>query len=107
MWLSVIAKVIDNPDIAPVPIESITSLGGEAGSPLSKLVTWFIGIFWVVAVAMVVWSAFIYLTAGGSEEKITEAKKRLLYAVIAAAIALMATGIDFLVEMLLKGGLVS
>jgi hypothetical protein len=93
--------------VPQAPITSITSLAGTATSPLTVLVRWFIGIFWIVAVAMVVWAAFLYLTAGGNEEKITEAKKRLLYAVIAAAIALMATGIDFLVEMLLKGSLVS
>jgi hypothetical protein len=63
---------------------------------------WFIGIFWIVAVAMVVWAAFLYLTAGGNEEKITEAKKRLLYAVIASAIALLATGIDLIVFSLLS-----
>lgn len=99
------AKVITSLDIADVPITSITSLGGATGRPLEAILIWFIGIFWVIAVAMVVWSAFIYLTASGNEEKIGEAKKRLLYAVIAAAIALLSTGIDFLVEMFLRGQL--
>jgi hypothetical protein len=50
---------------------------------------------------MVIWAAFLYLTAGGNEEKIKEAKKRLLYAVIAAAIALSANVINIIVYNLL------
>lgn len=85
----------------PTPVQSITSLGGASGRPLETLIIWFIGIFWVLAVAMVVWAAFLYLTAGGNEEKITEAKKRLLYAVIAAAIALVSGAINTIVYYLL------
>jgi hypothetical protein len=71
----------------------------------SKAITyleWFIGIFWVVTVGFVIWAAFLYLTAGGNEEKVSEAKRRLLYAVIAGAIALLATGIDLIVFNLLS-----
>lgn len=63
---------------------------------------WFIGVFWIITVGMVVWAAFLYLTAGGNEEKIGEAKKRLTYAVIAAAIALLSTGIDLIAYYLLS-----
>jgi hypothetical protein len=62
--------------------------------PIQNIVVWFLGVFWIVAVGMVIWAAFLFLTAGGDEEKVKEAKKRLTYALIAAAVALLSTGID-------------
>jgi hypothetical protein len=62
-----------------------------------------ITIFWILAVAFIIWAAFTYLTAGGNEERVSTAKKRLVYALIAAAIALLAVGIDIIVENLLLG----
>ncbi|MEK7629945.1 MAG: pilin [Patescibacteria group bacterium] len=75
----------------------------ESASKLSIYVDWLMGIFWTLAVGMVIWAAFLYLTAGGDEEKVKEAKKRILYAVIAAVIALLATGIQAIVGNLLTG----
>jgi uncharacterized membrane protein len=65
-------------------------------------VVWMYRVFWVVAVGFVIWAAFLFLSAGGDAEKVTKAKKMLLYAVIAAAIVLLANGIDVIVTNLLK-----
>jgi hypothetical protein len=88
-------KIIDELPKAPIYTT------GEGTTAAKKIVVWIIGVFWIVAVAMVIWAAFLYLTAGGNEEKIKEAKKRLLYAVIAAAIALSANVINIIVYNLL------
>lgn len=95
----------------PTFLDTVRETIGEP--PLTKLsdtenvildiAEWFIALFWILAVAFVVWAAFLYLSAGGNEEKISEAKKRLLYALIATAIALLATGIDYIVTYLLTG----
>lgn len=68
----------------------------------TAFVKWMYNIFWVIAVGFVVWSAFLFLSAGGDAEKIKKAKTMLLYAVIAAAIVLLANGIQYIVFNLLK-----
>ncbi len=42
----------------------------------------------VVAVLMVMWAGFLFVTARGNEKKITDAKQAILYACIGAAILL-------------------
>lgn len=42
----------------------------------------------VIAIGVVLYSAFLFLTSGGSAEKISQAKKALLYAVIGFVIIL-------------------
>lgn len=86
-------------DSYPSPIGKVTDLEG----PLKKSLVWVMGIFWVLAVVFLIWAAFLFLTAGGEEEKITKAKKIILYAVIAGIVALLATGINIILFNLLKG----
>lgn len=81
----------------PAPIENL----GDVGGLVSTIVNWMIGIFWIITVAFLIWAAFLYLTAGGEEEKLNEAKSRVIYALIAAAIALLSTGIQAIVRNLL------
>ncbi|MEK7629944.1 MAG: hypothetical protein AAB432_00985 [Patescibacteria group bacterium] len=88
--------------INSIPKAPITNIDQTYGA-VAAIVTWFINLFWILAVATVIYAAFLYLTAGGNEEKVTKAKKFLLYAVIAAAIALLSTGIDIIVSGLLTG----
>ena len=77
---------------------------GEARDSLASIVNWVIVVFWIITVLFLIWAAIIYLTAGGEEEKLKEAKSRVIYAVIAAAIALLANGITAIVTSLLQGG---
>ena len=46
-----------------------------------------------IAVMALLWAGFLFVTAGGNEEKINNAKKTLLWAVIGTAILLGAWGI--------------
>lgn len=80
----------------------ITSLGGVQ-TTITAIVNWMIVIFWIVAVAFMIWAAFTYLTAGGEEDKLTEAKSRLIYALVAAAVALLSGGIKAIATSLLTG----
>ena len=53
-------------------------------------------ILMAVAVLFVMIGAFMFVTAGGDTEKITAAREKILYAVIAVVVALLARGIiDF------------
>lgn len=86
----------------PVGNAPVTSLSGVTTS-LSGFVNWAIVIFWILTVLFLIWAAVLYLTAGGAEEKIKEARQRVIYALIAAAIALLSTGLGSIVTSLLKG----
>ena len=90
------------PGITALPEAPITSLG-QAQSSLTNIINWIITIFWILTVLFLIWAAVLYLTAGGSDEKIGEAKKRVIGAIIAAAIALLSTGLQAIVTRLLAG----
>jgi heme/copper-type cytochrome/quinol oxidase subunit 2 len=76
---------------------------GEVKTSLQNIVSWMSTIFWIVAVGYVIWAAFMFLHAGGDAEKVEAAKKRILYALIAAAVALLANGIMSIVTNVIKG----
>lgn len=46
-----------------------------------------------LAVIMIIWAGILYLTSGGSPEKINKAKAALTYAIIGIIVGLAATGI--------------
>ncbi len=56
--------------------------------------------FWLIAVIMIIWSAYNFLASGGNEEKVEKAKKILLYTVIAVVVAILATSLDPLLRSL-------
>lgn len=56
-----------------------------------------------IAVIMILYAAFLYMTAGGSEEKVSKAHKALTYAVVGLAVLFLAWGITSLVKELLGG----
>lgn len=70
------------------PIKTPQGLLGAVAS----IVKWVYIVFFIVAVLFILIAAFNYLTGGGQPEKIKTAHTRLIYAVIAIAIALMAVG---------------
>ena len=82
----------------------VSTLSG-ATSSLATIVNWVIVIFWVLTVLFLIWAAVLYLTGAGNEEKIKEAKNRVIYAIIAAAIALLSTGLQTIVKSALSGTL--
>ena len=51
-----------------------------------------------IAVIMLVWSAILYITSGASEEKVTKAKKNLMWTLIGLAILLAAKGIILVIQ---------
>jgi hypothetical protein len=52
---------------------------------------------------MILYSAFLYMTAGGDESKVTTAHKALTYALVGLAILFLAWGLTSLVKELLGG----
>ncbi|MFH1161725.1 MAG: hypothetical protein V1696_00375 [Candidatus Jorgensenbacteria bacterium] len=70
---------------------------------ITKIGNWFFGILVAVAVLFILYSAFLYLTSGGDEEKVKAAKNYLVYAIIAIAIGVLARGIVYVVTTVFFG----
>jgi len=65
---------------------------------LDSIVNWLFTILLVVAVVFLVLAAFNFVTAGGSEEKVTTARSQVMYALIGVMVALLARGLIALVR---------
>lgn len=66
-------------------IENLESYGLPAGTLdtlLERILIWVTGSIGIVSLVVLVWGGVKYMTAGGSEEKQTQAKKFLTYAVM-------------------------
>ena len=85
------------------PLSKLGDVGGSGYGLTEKIVSWLIGMFWIIAVGFVIWAAFTFLFASGDDGKIDEAKSRLKYALIATMVALLATGIKPITMSLLRG----
>ena len=88
--ISAQADFIEIPN--PLGDKSITEIIG-AVTGLLKMIAIGVGII------MVVWSGIMIMTAAGSEEKVTKAKKTLTWTIIGVAIVV---SVDFIVGFLLE-----
>jgi len=88
--------------VVPMVVFGQIEGGPETGSDLLSLIqtitNWFAAIFFVIAVIFIILAAFGYLTAGGEEEKVSKAKKQLVYAVVAIVVALLAFFIPTIIQ---------
>jgi hypothetical protein len=74
-----------------------TTYGG-AIQLIEKAANWLLYVIIALAVVLIIYAGFLYLTSGGDEKKTAEAKNYIVYAVIGIAIALLARGIVLLVK---------
>ncbi|MGC9046594.1 MAG: hypothetical protein ACP5IC_00520 [Minisyncoccia bacterium] len=84
---------------APTYVSSITDIQSIAMSILKWLYT----LFFIVAAIFIILAAVGYLTAQGEEKKVEQAKKKLINAVIAIVIALLAMSFRAVIENFLRG----
>lgn len=83
------------------PTSGVTSLN-DISRIIGTIINWLMGIFFAIAILFLFWAAFTYLVAGGDEKKVGEAKNRLIYSIIAIAIALLAGSIRLIIESILQ-----
>jgi len=68
---------------------SATGLGGgDIRTIVGRIIQVFLGILGVVALVLIIYAGWLWMTAGGDEEKVTQAKKIMTQAVIGLAIIL-------------------
>lgn len=84
-------------NIPGVGIVGPSTVGGIVDI-IRQVVRWVYIIFFIIAVLLIIFAAFTYLTAGGDPEKVAEAKNRLIYAAVAIAVAFLAVGFEVIVR---------
>lgn len=62
------------------------------------------GVLIFVSIMMVLWAAYLYLTARDDAEQITQAKKAIFYAAIGLVVAFIARGFPVLIAGIFPGG---
>lgn len=93
---------VDNPvPGVAVPGGAPTTVGGLVDR-FAGIVRWVYIIFFTVAVLLILLAAFTYLTAAGDEEKLKQARDRLIYAAVAIVVALLAVGFRAIIENFLR-----
>ncbi len=65
---------------------------------LNRIVVLIYQAFFIVAIGFVILAAFGYLTGGDDPEKIKSATKRILYAAVAIAVALVSVGANVIIK---------
>ena len=72
--------------------------GPQSGSAvletIDAITDWIFAILMVIAVIYLIMGAYQFVTGGGEPEKVNEARKKLLYAIIGIVLALAANGVD-------------
>lgn len=86
-------------DAPAAPINSEEGLKRTADG-VFRLIFWLLT---VVAIFFVLFAGYKYLTASGDPEKMKEANRQILYAVIALAVGMLAQGLPQLVRDLVTG----
>lgn len=79
---------------------TIENIGGSIGlgtadlkDTVINIIQWVLGILALVAVVMIIYGGFVWMTAGGAEDKVDQAKRIITAAVIGLIIVLLAWAI--------------
>ena len=76
------------------PDHGIINNATQAHTQICNVFNAMFGVLIFVSVIMVMWAAYLYVTARDDAEQVTEAKKALFYAALGIVAALLATGIS-------------
>ncbi|MBT4121017.1 MAG: hypothetical protein HOD54_03170 [Candidatus Magasanikbacteria bacterium] len=99
LFVPALPVVADDDPVAPVDPFGIgyadeTGLGKEdVRTTIASIINVALGLLGIVAVVIVLWGGFRWMTAGGNEEKVGEARKIIFSGVIGLAIILSAYAI--------------
>ncbi|MBI5022715.1 MAG: hypothetical protein HZC05_00920 [Candidatus Magasanikbacteria bacterium] len=100
--------VLADPPVAPDIVGEITGQMDVAGATsglsakdprlvVARFINVFLGVLGTIFIAYVVYAGYLWMTAGGEEEKTTQAKTHIRNAIIGLVIILSAFGINLLV----------
>ena len=75
------------------PSQSIGLGSADLRTTVTNIINWVLGLLGIIAVIMILYGGFIWLTAAGNEENVTKAKNILSAAIIGLVIVLLAWAI--------------
>ncbi|MFH0818518.1 MAG: pilin [Patescibacteria group bacterium] len=81
-------------DVYPDSVANINLGNASPEELVVSVINWILGLLALVAVIMILIGGFMWMTAGGNEEKVEKAKKLLIAAIIGLVIILAAWGIS-------------
>lgn len=86
------------PTISPVSDLTLTGITTIFGN----IANWILGIVAIIAVVILIYAGFLFMTAGGEEDKLASAKNYLKYGLIGLGIAILAfSGVTLVQSILL------
>jgi hypothetical protein len=85
--------------LPPSPVSSVQGIIDVLNFVIRIIFT----LLMIAAIAFILYAAFKYLTAMGDAAKVQEAHRALLWAAVAIAVALIATGVRSIVNSVLQG----
>ena len=92
---------------APVFAQATPAVISDTAGVHSQICNVFSWMFWIlisVSIIMVMWAAFLYVTAQDDAEQTTQAKRALFYAAIGIIVGFLARGFPLLVASIFPGG---
>lgn len=92
-FLAVPVMTLAAPSIDTGSLGSTGLSSGDLKATVVKIVNYVLGLLALVAVIMILWGGFTWLTAAGNEEKVEKAKEIISAAVIGIVIILLAWAI--------------
>lgn len=84
---------------APTPVRDIQGIIRI----FNTIINYFFTFLLILATIFIFVAAYHYLTAAGDPEKVGKAHSTIIYAAVAVAVALLAQGLRFVVEQLIRG----
>lgn len=66
---------------------------GDFPTLVNQIADWLLSIGLVISTGVVIWSAYLFLFAGGNKDRVTRARNTLWYAIIGIVILLLAKGV--------------
>ena len=73
---------------------------GDVSTIITNVLGWLGGIIFAIGAIMLLWSAFLYLFAGGDEDRVERAKSYMIYAIVGIAVAILALAVrPFLINL--------
>ena len=77
---------------------TFTGLGtNDIREGVMNVVNVLLGFLGIIAIIIILYGGFVWMTAGGNEEKVGQANRSLLYAAIGLLIAILARGVPSIV----------
>lgn len=77
--------------------------GSDIPTLISTIASWLLGIGTVISTIVVLWAAFLFMTSGGNQTRVTQARQTLWYAIIGLAVLILADGVALLIQNFLRG----